>query len=162
MKARSLPSGESLYSVYSRIHTHIYIHIYSRIPPCEQLRKLSRDEESVCEPRSKALGLQSESVLRGNRGGKRKDRRLKCRFRATLKPRKRLSPLLASLSRLLLTLFSYYPAAIHLLQFSPSSTFGIRRFSSSLGTRVFRASSRGPATRPSLPCPRESFDLLSA
>lgn len=85
---------------------------------------------SVCEPFRKLSGS-SESARGGGRRWKRKDRRLKCRFRATLEPRKHLS-LLAHITPTPSPLPSFLSSPLLLLfTFSPSSIFGIHRFSSS-------------------------------
>lgn len=78
----------SLYSAYSCIHT--YIHTQMHTLPCEATEAFSRC--GVFASRSKALRFQRVRTERGW-WWKRKDRRLKCRFRATLEPRKYLSPL---------------------------------------------------------------------
>lgn len=73
------------------VHMHTYIHTDMHTCLCEQLRKLSRDAECLQAVR-KLSGFQRVRTSQG-RGWKRLDRRLKCRFRATLEPRKHLSPL---------------------------------------------------------------------
>lgn len=81
-EARGLPG--SLYSA----STIVYARTQTYTPPCEQLWKLSRCAE--CLRAVRKLSASSESVL-GGWWWKRKDRRLKCRFRATLEPRKHLN-----------------------------------------------------------------------
>lgn len=85
---------------------------------------------SVCEP-FESSWVPAGPCGREKRGWKRKDRRLKCRFRATLEPRKHLSPL-ARITPTPSPLPSFLTLPLLLrFTFSPSSTFGIHRFSSS-------------------------------
>lgn len=70
--------------LYTQVHRRTRI----RTPSCKQLWKLSRGAE--CLRAVRKLSASSESVARGW-WWKRKDRRLKCRFRATLEPRKHLN-----------------------------------------------------------------------
>lgn len=100
-------------------------HTSARAREQRQLRKLSRDAECLRAVR-KLLG----STRGWRRRRKRTDRRLKCRFRATLEPRKHLNapflpPGLAPLSRLhrLLHLFFLLPRPFTLFPCHPYFTF---------------------------------------
>jgi len=107
----------------------VYIHTYTDSHTSVRTATEAFSRCGVFASRSKALGFQRVRAVRGW-WWKRKDRRLKCRFRATLEPRKHLSPL----TRITSTpppLPSFLTLPLLRFTFSPSSTFGIHRFSSS-------------------------------